>query len=126
MSPMLDEPPFNSIIIASYSLTFYYLKGKLLMILKRIAKGIKEQDWFVVMIEVMIVVVVIFIGLQVDDFTQSKKNNIQSNLFLQQLNLDIESDILSIKGAIEGHEWHIKNGKIAMRFLDGEDVFDKH
>ena len=33
------------------------------MIIRRIAKGIKEQDWFVVSIEVLIVVVGIFFGM---------------------------------------------------------------
>ncbi len=34
------------------------------MIIRRISEGIKNQDWFVVMVEVMIVVVGIFIGLK--------------------------------------------------------------
>ncbi len=42
------------------------------MIIKRLATGIKEQDWFVVMVEVMIVVVGIFIGLQVDDWNEGR------------------------------------------------------
>ena len=37
------------------------------MILRRLAEGIREQNWFTVVLEVLIVVVGIFIGLQVDD-----------------------------------------------------------
>ncbi|MFT5453399.1 MAG: hypothetical protein ACI9N9_002908 [Enterobacterales bacterium] len=96
------------------------------MILKRLAESFKNQNWFVVTVEILIVVIGIFIGLQVDDWNQSRKDDTQSQLFLEQLNLDIESDLLSIKDAIESHEMFIKHGKIALRFLDGENVFDKH
>ncbi|MFT4630918.1 MAG: hypothetical protein ACI8PV_002051, partial [Dinoroseobacter sp.] len=38
------------------------------MIIRRLTESIKQQDWFVATIEIMIVVVGIFIGLQVDDW----------------------------------------------------------
>jgi hypothetical protein len=37
------------------------------------ADAIRQQNWFTVVIEVFIVVVGIFIGLQVDDWSQSRK-----------------------------------------------------
>jgi hypothetical protein len=37
------------------------------MILRRFAKGFKNQDWFVVQVEIITVVIGIFIGLQADD-----------------------------------------------------------
>jgi hypothetical protein len=43
------------------------------MILRRMADAIRQQNWFTVVIEVFIVVVGIFIGLQVDDWSQSRK-----------------------------------------------------
>jgi hypothetical protein len=55
------------------------------MIIKRIAKGIKEQDWFVVMIEVMVVVVGIFIGLQVDEWRKDGENNRLEYQYLTQI-----------------------------------------
>ena len=42
------------------------------MILRRLAEAIQQQNWFVVLLEVMIVVVGIFIGLQVDDWNQER------------------------------------------------------
>ena len=71
------------------------------MILKRIAEGIKNQDWFVVMIEVLIVVVGIFIGLQVDDWNDERKDRILEKDFLQRLSKDIEDDIIQINIARE-------------------------
>ena len=42
------------------------------MILNRLAKGIKNQDWFVVVLEIFIVVIGIYIGLQVDDWNKAR------------------------------------------------------
>jgi len=38
------------------------------MILHRLAEGVRAQNWFTVIVEVLIVVVGIFLGLQVDDW----------------------------------------------------------
>ena len=43
------------------------------MILNRIGTAIKRQDWFVVLIELMIVVAGIYIGLQVDDWNKERE-----------------------------------------------------
>jgi len=42
------------------------------MILHRLADAVREQNWFTVVLEVIIVVVGIFIGLQVDDWNQRR------------------------------------------------------
>jgi hypothetical protein len=38
------------------------------MILRKLAESIRQQNWFVVVLEILIVVIGIFIGLQVDDW----------------------------------------------------------
>jgi hypothetical protein len=53
------------------------------------SEAIRKQAWFVVVIEVLVVVVGIFIGLQVDDWNQSRKDRIDEQLFLEQLHGDI-------------------------------------
>ena len=42
------------------------------MILRRLAEAVREQNWFTVVLEVLIVVVGIFIGLQVDDWAERR------------------------------------------------------
>jgi hypothetical protein len=60
------------------------------MIIKRLATGIKNQDWFVVMVEVMIVVVGIFIGLQVDDWNQKRLDREDLKETFQELVKDFD------------------------------------
>ena len=45
------------------------------MILRRLAEGVRKQDWFTVVVEVLIVVVGIFLGLQVDDWNNARKES---------------------------------------------------
>jgi hypothetical protein len=37
------------------------------MILRKLAESIRQQNWFTVLVEILIVVIGIFVGLQVDD-----------------------------------------------------------
>lgn len=59
------------------------------MILRRLSEAIRKQDWFVVAIEVLVVVVGIFIGLQVDDWNQSRRDRADERTFIGRLHEDI-------------------------------------
>lgn len=59
------------------------------MILNRLAEVVAKQNWFVVFIEVLVLVIGIFIGLQVDDWNQARKDKIDEQLFLQRLHKDV-------------------------------------
>ena len=55
------------------------------MILRRLAEGVRKQDWFTVVVEVLIVVVGIFLGLQVDDWNNARKDRIDEQGFIARL-----------------------------------------
>lgn len=60
------------------------------MIVQRLSKGIKDQDWFVVGVEVLIVVLGIFIGLQVDDWNDARKGRALERDYLERLYSDFQ------------------------------------
>ncbi len=59
------------------------------MILHRLGNAVKRQDWFVVLIELLIVVVGIYIGLQVDDWQKEHQDRIDEQEFYVQLHDDL-------------------------------------
>lgn len=59
------------------------------MIIRRLGEAIARQDWFVVLIELIVLVVGIFIGLQVDDWNQARKDRNDEQRFLVSLHEDI-------------------------------------
>ena len=42
------------------------------MLLKRLTQGIRSRDWFTVLVELMVLIVGVFLGLQVDDWNQRR------------------------------------------------------
>lgn len=73
------------------------------MIIKRIAKGIKDQDWFVVGIEIMVVVIGIFIGLQVDEWKTKQDNGVLEREYMARLLQDTDSNIAVVKDQAESY-----------------------
>ena len=59
------------------------------MILRRLALALARQDWSTILVEVLIVVVGIFIGLQVDDWNTARQDRRDEQVFLQRLHSDI-------------------------------------
>lgn len=62
------------------------------MILRRLVNGIKNQDWLVVAVEIFVVVVGIFFGLQVDDWSKVQQDRKTEQLYLHELLEDLEND----------------------------------
>ena len=85
------------------------------MILRRIADGIRNQDWFVVMIEIMIVVVGIFIGLQVDDWNTSRQDRDEERIFLVRLHEELLNSV-NVRRFL--HEQRIEDGETLLNVLD--------
>ena len=63
------------------------------MILRRLAQAIQRQDWFVVFLELMIVVVGIYIGLQVDDWNRARQERALEQVYLERLLEDMTGTI---------------------------------
>lgn len=59
------------------------------MILRRLANAIRQQDWSTVLLEVLIVVVGIFIGLQVDGWSKLRQDRRDEQLYLNRLHDEI-------------------------------------
>lgn len=55
------------------------------MILQRLSRSIREQDWFAVTIELLVVVIGIFLGLQVSDWNQQRQDRADERRYLERL-----------------------------------------
>ena len=56
------------------------------MVLQKLATSLRQHDWGTALIEVLVVVLGIFIGLQVDDWNTARKDRIDEKQF--SLNAD--------------------------------------
>ncbi len=94
------------------------------MILKRLAKSIKSQDWFVVCIEIMIVVVGIFIGLQVDDWNKERTFYHSETELLNELKGELEASILLTEGRANSFKQAAEAGRRSLNFLSSDTSCD--
>ena len=63
------------------------------MILRSVTKHIKDQNWFAVFLDFLIVVVGVFVGIQVSNWDQERKNNALAADYVQRIEVDIEEQI---------------------------------
>ena len=59
------------------------------MIINRIAQGVRKQDWFTAILELVILVVGIYIGLQVDDWVSEREDRQTETVYLKLLARDV-------------------------------------
>lgn len=91
------------------------------MILRRLADSIKGQNWSTVVLEVLIVVVGIFIGLQVDDWNQARKEANETDKALVALESDMRSDLLRLDQIIQLQQSKIIDQGTVAELLNQKD-----
>lgn len=63
------------------------------MILHKLARSLRRQDWFTVVLEIVIVVVGIFLGLQANDWNQARTDRAVETRYLERLQTDLLNDL---------------------------------
>ena len=63
------------------------------MILRRITDAFRRQDWFTVFIETLIVVLGVFLGLQVNNWNEARKDRIEAETSRERLIADLHADL---------------------------------
>ena len=71
------------------------------MILRHLADAIRGQNWFTVLIELAVVVIGIFLGLQVDDWNARRKEAGLESSYVERLAAEVDANIAVYETAIE-------------------------
>lgn len=81
------------------------------MILQRIAAGLRQRDWGTVVLEIFIVVVGIYIGLQVDDWNEHRKDRAAEAEYLERLLADTVFNLDQVKA--KAQSYHDRAGSLS-------------
>ena len=93
------------------------------MILKRIANAIQRQDWFTVLIEIAIVVIGLLIGLQINNWNESRADRANERAFLERMALDVDIARDQLKGFIAQRENRLRSiAKVENMYLGNAEV----
>ena len=74
------------------------------MILRRLADSIRRQDWFTVLLEVVIVVIGVFIGIQVANWNEMRTQNALEMSYLIALHEDFGTVMAELESDIASYE----------------------
>jgi len=72
------------------------------MILNRLSKAIRKQDWFTVVLEFVIVVFGIFVGLQANDWAQERQDRKHEQAALERLLLESQNALQLLNENLQG------------------------
>lgn len=92
------------------------------MILRRMAEAVREQNWFTVIIEVVVVVLGVFIGIQVDDWNSQRQTRAEEKRLASQLLDELTTAIATKETWIAETEvqWHML--KDAIKVVQSKDL----
>ena len=63
------------------------------MIFRRFSQNLRRQDWFALLLDLLIVVVGIYLGLQVDAWNTSRQDRATEREYLERLLADMDESI---------------------------------
>jgi hypothetical protein len=72
------------------------------MLLRRLSQHIHDQNWFAVGLDFIVVVAGIFVGLQVNDWNQNRKDGIEGRAYLERIGEDIRADLTDLSRVLPG------------------------
>lgn len=77
------------------------------MILRRIANGLRRQDWTTVFVELVVVVVGLLLGLELNDWSNHQRDRRLAGIYFDQLILDLEADVATGEIGVQSADHHI-------------------
>ncbi len=88
------------------------------MILRHLTDALRKQDWFTVVIETLIVVFGVFIGLQVNNWNESRAEKERAQEYLARIRTDLVADMTQLKRHQEFWQDVADNALVAVRFAE--------
>lgn len=90
------------------------------MILRRITKHVKDQNWFAVALDFLIVVLGVFIGLQISNWNDARAFDQQERNYLVQLKDEVELNRRITEYQITYVDTVVETGKRALAYLESD------
>lgn len=90
------------------------------MILRRLSQHVKDQNWFAVTLDFLIVVLGVFIGLQISNWNEARSFDRLERNYLVQVKDELELNRRVTESQIAYVDMVVETGKRALAYLDSE------
>ena len=94
------------------------------MILRRLTRHVKDQNWFAVGLDFVIVVIGVFIGLQVSNWNATRADKATGAAYLARIAADIRSDDARLADIMETWREDAAQTETIVHYLEGDPVGD--
>ncbi len=88
------------------------------MILQKLASAIRRQDWFQVVIEVLIVIIGIFLGLQVQSWNEQRMERVEEAEYIARLHDDFTESVVTNDFNVQNATNQWEDGKKVITMLE--------
>ena len=94
------------------------------MILRRLSRSMKEQNWTAILIEFVLLVLGVFLGIQVSNWNEQRAENAKAQAYLARIRGNLQSDLQSIDR--RAAFWRQVNGygKAAIHYAETGELVD--
>ena len=83
------------------------------MILRSITKHVRDQNWFAVGIDFLIVVVGVFIGIQVANWNDAQKERARAENYAERLRVDLRAELEYSEALVDYYKTTLASGEAA-------------
>ncbi|WP_297176663.1 hypothetical protein [Thermomonas sp.] len=98
-------------------------KDNLAMILRHLARSLKEQNWTAILVEFVLLVLGVFLGIQASNWNAQREEDAKARAFLERIRINLETDAHSIQRREVFWTRVIAYGKQAIHYAEtGEKV----
>jgi len=92
------------------------------MLLRSISKHVKEQNWFAISLDLLIVIFGVFMGIQVSNWNQERVGERQAEVLLSRLYNDLQNDLNSLNAELAYLASVRKHAMIVLDALNGKKL----
>ncbi len=94
------------------------------MLLRRVIRHVKRQEWTAIGIDFVIVVVGVFVGIQVANWNEARVDDTRAQAYLARIRVNLEGDLRSIHLREEFWRKVIDYGNAATRYAETGELVD--
>lgn len=91
------------------------------MLLRSITKHVKDQNWFAVVLDFVIVVVGVFIGLQVSNWNDERLLQERANTLAERLKIDFGADVWVAINLFRYHQQVAQDALVVLNDINGQE-----
>jgi hypothetical protein len=86
--------------------------------IRRISKHLKEQNWFAIWLDLIIVFLAVFIGLQADNWNEERLAKLNAKIYYARLIDDLRAEEVTRLSRITYYEQTLAHGNAALQSLN--------